>query len=99
MRRFIVVAAITTALTLGVGGGWAGAGGVALAAPDERGNCLAVLTSTYGPEGTVDNAVHDLQAIAAANRIPPGELAAKLAQVHGTVDECFAVLEELITQP
>ncbi len=99
MRRFMVVAAITTALTLGVGGGWAGTGGVALAAPAEQANCLAMLTSYFGPEGTVDNAVHELQAIAAALGIPPGQLAAMLAQEHGTVDVCLAVLEKLITQP
>ena len=92
MRRFMVVAAITTALTLGVGSGWAGAGGVAMAAPAEQANCVAVLTSYFGPQGLVDDAVYVLQPIAAALGMTFGELAVMLAREHGTVEECFAVL-------
>ena len=84
---------------MGASGSWDGEGGVALAAPDKRANCLAVLTSHYGPQGQVHLAVQILLVIAAARGMPPGELAVLLAGEHGTVDECLAVLDQLPAQP
>ncbi len=92
MRRFMVVAAITTALTLGAGGGWAGTGGVAMAAPAEQANCVAVLTAHFGPQREVDNAVDLLQDLAAELDMTPGELAAMLVREHGDVNHCLGVL-------
>ena len=62
------------------------------AAPSQPANCVAVLTSFFGPQGQVDNAVHTLQALAAARGMTFGELAGILVREQGTVDECFALL-------
>ena len=91
MRRFMVVAAITTALTLGAGGGWAGTGGVAMAAPAEQANCVAVLTAHFGPQREVDDAVDFLKDLAAERGMTFAELATMLAREHGTVNKCLGV--------
>ena len=82
----IRAAALVGAVALASGGAARGqaAGGGA--------TCVATLTSYYGPQGQVDDAVHTLQALAAQRGLTFGQLAAMLAQHHGTVDQCLAVL-------
>ncbi len=64
-------------------------GNVVADAPEEQANCVAVLTSHLG---NVDAAVHFLQAAAAAQGIPFGQLAQSVAHQHGTLEECLALV-------
>jgi len=56
------------------------------------GNCVSVLTSSYGPQMKVDDAVHVLRHLAAQSGMTFGEVARKLASQSGTVESCLAVL-------
>jgi hypothetical protein len=99
MRTRLVAVWLAGALTLCGSGGWSGAGGVAQAAPPAPGNCIAVLTSFFGPRGEVDDAVHILQPLAAQQGMTLGQLAAMLAREQGTVNQCLAVLGLPPVQP
>jgi hypothetical protein len=71
-----------------------GANGVARAAASEQANCAAVLTSHFGPQGMVDDAVHFLQGVAAEQGTTLGDLAQTVAQTEGTLAQCLALLPQ-----
>ncbi len=92
MRKFLLASLVMSLMLLCAGGAGIRTGGVAQAAADEQSNCVAVLTSYYGPLGGVDDAVHDLHVIAAESGMTFGEIAGKLRREQGTVNQCRAVL-------
>lgn len=73
--------------------------GVANAAAAEQSNCAAVLTSFFGPQGLVDNAVHVLQAQAAQQGTTLGALAVMVGQQQGTLNECLVLVGQPPTTP
>ncbi len=89
MRRFLL--ALLAASVLVFCGALA-ATTTASAAPAAESNCIAVLTSFYGPQQAVDDAAHLLQQVAAARGMTFGQLAAEFTQVQGTRQECEAFL-------
>ncbi len=83
-------------LVLSVIGGttlaFAGVGMVA-AAPAPQANCVATLTSAFGPQTLVDDAVHIVQQQAAQLGVPLGALASSVAQTRGSFAECLALVD------
>jgi hypothetical protein len=93
MRSLHRVLLVLAALLLAGGAGLLGISGdgtQAAANPDS--NCAAVLTSFFGPQGAVDDAVHILQEAAAQQGISFGELARIVSQTEGTLNECLALV-------
>jgi hypothetical protein len=89
LRKFMVTALLSAAV--------AAAGVAAPAASDAApgaggGNCVSVLTSYYGPQMQVDDAVHVLRHLAAQSGMTFGQVARKLASNSGDVTSCLAVL-------
>ena len=87
MRKFGVALAI-----IGLVGG---TGHVAHGAANVRSNCVALLTSAFGPAPTlrVDEAVHALLEDAELLEVPPGALARAAAQSEGTLEECLDLVQ------
>jgi hypothetical protein len=85
MRKGVLALVIIAALMSGPGRATA-----AVAPPPEEASCIAVLASIYAG-GNVDEAVAQFQALAAQQGITFGQLLARLAQAHGTVQECLAL--------
>jgi hypothetical protein len=56
------------------------------------GNCVSVLTSAFGPQQQVDDAVHTLRALAVQSGMTFGEVARALAGQNGDVASCLAYL-------
>ena len=73
--------------------------GAAKATAAQQSNCAAVLTSFFGPQGLVDNAVHVLQAQAAQQGTTLGALAVMVAQQQGTLNECLVLVGQPPTTP
>ena|SRR5918997_1005998 len=92
MRRLRSVLPLVGLLLLMAAGGRLGTDEAAHAAAGPKANCAAVLTSFFGPQALVDDAVHILQQAAAAQGIPFGELARTVAQSRGTLNECLALV-------
>lgn len=69
-------------------------GAVVPAASDATGtgNCVAVLTSFYGPQRQVDDAAHLLRSLAAQSGMTFGEVARALTRQSGDVNSCLAYL-------
>ena len=88
MRRLRRVLPLAAVLALAAAGG--GADAHAQAA-NPRSNCVGVLTSFFGPQTLVDEAVHFLRAEAAGT--PFGQLARTLAQTQGSLEQCQAPLD------
>ena len=61
----------------------------AFAANDDQTNCVAVLTSHFGPLGQVDDAAHFLREAAAAKGMTFGAFASELASKHGDLEYCL----------
>ncbi len=99
MRKVLVALTFVSLLALGVTGMHPRTDGAARAAVGEQANCVAVLTSFYGSQTEVDNAVHTLQATAAEGGMTFGEIAGILVRENGTVNECLAVLGLPPVQP
>ena len=85
MRKAIVATLAAFLLSLAISG-------VAVGAAARGSNCVAVLTSFFGPQTLVDDAAHLLQAFARSQGLTLGELARTLAGEEGTVTECQALL-------
>jgi mannose/fructose/N-acetylgalactosamine-specific phosphotransferase system component IID len=66
--------------------------GFAHAQANEQASCTAVLASAFGPGSGIGDEVHEVQAIAEALGVPFGQLAKALAQSHGTLEECLALI-------
>ena len=60
------------------------------AAPPPEANCVATLTSAFGPQGLVDDAVRLVREQAVQMGVPLGALASQVAQTRGTFEECLA---------
>jgi hypothetical protein len=82
-----VISALLAALLLTFG-----TSGIALGAARESSDCVAVLTSFFGPQGLVDDAAHILQAVAATQGNHLGDLASAVAREEGSLNECLALL-------
>jgi hypothetical protein len=91
MRGRQRVALTAAALSLAAGGTLGSIAGAQAAASSDS-PCVAVLTSYFGPQGSVDDAVHILQEAAAAQGITFGELAQIVAQTHGSLNDCLALV-------
>jgi hypothetical protein len=89
-RRLVLV--LMGLVLLAAAGGRGGTTEAASAAANPESNCAAVLTSFFGPQGAVDDAVHILQQAAAAQGISFGQLARTVAQTEGTLNECLALV-------
>ena len=84
LRTLAVIGGATLALAVA---------GTAAAVPATQANCVAVLTSAFGPQTLVDDAVHAVQDQAAQLGVPLGALASSVAQTRGTFTECFALVD------
>ncbi len=94
MRKPLLAVSMAGILSVAAVGTPFASGGVARAAASEQANCAAVLTSHFGPEGQVDEAVHFLQGVAARQGMTLGELAQTVAHLEGTLSECLAFLPQ-----
>lgn len=94
MKKILAGASMAGILALAAVGAPFASGGVARAAAAEEANCAAVLTSHFGPEGQVDEAVHFLQGVAAQQGMTLGELAQTVAHLEGNLEECLAALPQ-----
>jgi hypothetical protein len=84
---------LTAVLSATVAVAAAAAPAVSEAAPAAgHGNCVSVLTSYYGPQMQVDDAVHVLHHLAAQSGMTFGAVAHKLATHSGDVKSCLAVI-------
>ncbi len=92
MRRRRLVLVLIALILLAAAGGRAGTADTAFAAANPESNCAAVLTSFFGAQGAVDDAVHILQQAAATQGIPFGQLARTVAQSEGTLNQCLALV-------
>ncbi len=90
MRRLGRVLLLMGLVSLAAAGGRAGMDADAHAAASPQSNCAAVLTSFFGPQTLVDDAVHTLQQETAGT--PFGELARTVAHTQGTLDDCLALV-------
>jgi hypothetical protein len=93
MKRIHRVVVGSAALLLAVCGASFGiVEGRAEAAANPGSNCAAVLTSHFGPQGAVDDAVHILQQAAAEQGMTFGQLARIVAQTEGSLNDCLALV-------
>jgi hypothetical protein len=90
MRRVGRVLLLVGLLSLALAGGRLGGDIDAYGAANPQSNCVAVLTSFFGPQTQVDDAVHILRAETAAT--PFGQLARRVAQTEGSLNECLALV-------
>jgi hypothetical protein len=67
--------------------------GMVAAAPAPQANCVATLTSFFGPQGLVDDAAHIIQQQAAQLGVPPGALASSVAKTRGSFADCLALVD------
>ena len=89
MTRFRRVLLLVGLVSLASAVGGLGLDSDARAAAGARSNCAAMLTSFFGPQTLVDDAVHVLRSETAG---PFGQLARSVAQTQGTLDECLALV-------
>lgn len=90
MRRLGRVLLLVGLLSLALAGGRLGGDLDAHGAANPQSNCVGVLTSFFGPQTQVDDAVHTLRAATAGT--PFGQLARTLAQTAGSLDQCLALV-------